>query len=66
MMTREEQQLEKHFRDLARTAYQRGIVVFSDFLSAPFLHIVFVFVHIASPSPIAYLAKFTKKHPCFL
>ena len=32
-MTREEQQLEKHFRDLARTAYQRGIAVFSDFLN---------------------------------
>ena len=39
MMTREEQQLEKHFRDLARTAYQRGIVVFSDFLNLNELNI---------------------------
>lgn len=38
-MTREEQQLEKHFRDLARTAYQRGIVVFSDFLNLNELNI---------------------------
>ena len=39
MMTREEQQLEKHFRDLARTAYQRGIAVFSDFLNLNELNI---------------------------
>ncbi len=32
-MTKEEQQLEKHFLDLARTAYQREIVTFSDFLN---------------------------------
>ena len=38
-MTREEQQLEKHFRDLARTAYQRGIAVFSDFLNLNELNI---------------------------
>ena len=38
-MTREEQQLEKHFRDLARTAYQRGITVFSDFLNLNELNI---------------------------
>lgn len=38
-MTREEQQLEKHFRDLARTSYQRGIVVFSDFLNLNELNI---------------------------
>lgn len=39
MMTREEQQQEKHFRDLARTAYQRGIAVFSDFLNLNELNI---------------------------
>ncbi len=39
MMTREEQQLEKHFRDLARTVYQRGIAVFSDFLNLNELNI---------------------------
>lgn len=39
MMTREEQQLEKHFRDLACTAYQRGIAVFSDFLNLNELNI---------------------------
>ena len=38
-MTREEQQLEKHFRDLARMAYQRGIAVFSDFLNLNELNI---------------------------
>ena len=38
-MTREEQQLEKHFRDLARTAYQRGLAVFSDFLNLNELNI---------------------------
>ena len=32
-MTREEQQLEKRFLDLGRTAYQRGIVTYSDFLN---------------------------------
>lgn len=32
-MTREEQQMEKRFLDLGRTAYQRGIVTFSDFLN---------------------------------
>ena len=38
-MTKEEQQLEQHFRDLARTAYQRGIPVFSDFLNLNELNI---------------------------
>ena len=38
-MTKEEQQLEQHFRDLARTAYQRGITVFSDFLNLNELNI---------------------------
>ena len=32
-MTKEEQQLEKHFLDLARMAYQREIMTFSDFLN---------------------------------
>lgn len=32
-MTKEEQQLEKRFLDLAETAYQRGIVTYSDFLN---------------------------------
>ena len=31
--------MEKHFRDLARTAYQRGIAVFSDFLNLNELNI---------------------------
>lgn len=38
-MTKEEQQLEKHLRDLARTAYQRGITTFSDFLNLNELNI---------------------------
>lgn len=32
-MTREEQQIEKRLLDLGRTAYQRGIVTYSDFLN---------------------------------
>ncbi|MCI8745966.1 MAG: RNA-binding protein [Lachnospiraceae bacterium] len=38
-MTREEQQLEKRFLDLAETAYQRGIVTYSDFLNLNEQHI---------------------------
>ena len=38
-MTKEEQQLEKRFLDLGRTAYQRGIVVYSDFLNLNELNI---------------------------
>ena len=39
-MTKEEQQLEKHFLDLARTAYQREIMTFSDFLNLNELNIL--------------------------
>ncbi len=38
-MTREEQQLEKRLADLANTAYQRGIVTYSDFLNLNEQHI---------------------------
>ena len=38
-MTREEQQLEKRLLDLAQTAYQRGIVTYSDFLNLNEQHI---------------------------
>lgn len=38
-MTKEEQQLEKRLLELGRTAYQRGITTFSDFLNLNELHI---------------------------
>ncbi len=54
-MTKEEQQEKKHFQDLARTAYQRNIPVFSDFLN---LNELSIFESIRPDYPSLHLESF--------
>ncbi len=55
IMTKEEQQWKRHFLDLAETAYQRDILVFSDFLN---LNELSIFESLRPELPALYLESF--------